>query len=83
MMDLVKNRGYDSGHKTEPNNIPARKRYSRFLYEVSLDDFDIKKIGLFSDYQRKVNWCNYVCFDGHQVYFYSSVLGSKGCTVEK
>jgi len=84
--DLITHNG---DFKQEPSSIPAKKRYSRFLYEVALDDKVIKKMGLFADYplmesnnQREASRCNNICFEGHQVFFYSTVPGSKGCPVE-
>ncbi|KAL7551815.1 hypothetical protein ACHAWF_015005 [Thalassiosira exigua] len=71
-------------------DVPLMKRYSRFLYEISLEDSQLTKLGLFRDvplqdanYTKKVSWCNYVCFGGRKVYFYSRVPGSKGCPEEK
>ena len=71
-------------------NVGANKKYSRFLYEISLQDELILKSGVFkefplqdADYKQKVKWCNFVCFEGSEVYFYSRVKGSKGCPVEK
>ena len=88
--DLMKDHGYSSEHKTKSDNIPAKTRYARYLYEVSLEDEDIEKTGIFSnvplqdaEYQKKVKWCNFICFGGHRVYFYSRVPGSKGCPLEK
>jgi len=71
-------------------NVEPSKRYSRFLYEISLEDKLVKQSGIFNDiplqdanYAKKVRWCNFVCFEGSQVYFYSRVKGSKGCPLEK
>ena len=74
-------------------DLPARRRYSRFLYEIDLQDEELARTGLgryFADvprqdatYERKVHWCNYVCFGGEaEAYFYSRVPGSKGCPLE-
>ena len=60
----------------------ASRRYSRYLFETLLGD-DTK--GLFADVplqdsgETKIHWCNFVCFGGQRVYFYSRVRGSKGC----
>mmetsp|Transcript_19602 Transcript_19602/g.46006 ORF Transcript_19602/g.46006 Transcript_19602/m.46006 type:complete len:441 (+) Transcript_19602:161-1483(+) len=60
----------------------ASRRHSRFLFESLLGD-DTK--GLFADVplqdsgEKKIHWCNFVCFGGQKVYFYSRVRGSKGC----
>jgi len=71
-------------------SIPAKYKYSRFLYETSLQDDAFVKSGIFSSiplqdahYKKKVKWCNFVCFDQSEVYFYSRVRGSKGCPLEK
>ena len=51
---------------------------------------EVKKQALWRDvplldanYTKKVQWCNYVCFSGDKVFFYSRVQGSKGCPEEK
>lgn len=88
--ELKRDAGYYSDHETDSNSIPAKARYARFLYEISLEDEELKKQGIFKNvplqdakYQKKVHWCNYVCFGGHKVYFYSRVPGSKGCPEER
>lgn len=82
----------DSGHIIEQNakSINSKRRYARFLYEISLEDEEVKKAGMWADvplqdanYTKKIHWCNYVCFGGDAVYFYSRVPGSKGCPEEK
>ncbi|KAL7534753.1 hypothetical protein ACHAXR_006059 [Thalassiosira sp. AJA248-18] len=90
VMDMMKKRGYLSEQKPESNNISAKSRYARFLYEVSLEDKDILGLGIWANvplqdasYKKKIHWCNYVCFGGNRVYFYSRVPGSKGCPLEK
>eukprot|EP00579_Thalassiosira_antarctica_P005020 CAMPEP_0201879438 /NCGR_PEP_ID=MMETSP0902-20130614/10310_1 /ASSEMBLY_ACC=CAM_ASM_000551 /TAXON_ID=420261 /ORGANISM="Thalassiosira antarctica, Strain CCMP982" /LENGTH=443 /DNA_ID=CAMNT_0048407247 /DNA_START=17 /DNA_END=1344 /DNA_ORIENTATION=- len=83
--NMMKDHGYSSGNEEEKpyGEVPAKRRYARFLYEISLEDEEVKRLGLWADvplqdaeYQRKVKWCNYVCFGGQQVYFYSRVPGS-------
>ena len=64
----------------------ASRRYSRYLFESLLGD-DTK--GLFADVplqdsgETKIHWCNFVCFGGRKVYFYSRVRGSKGCPLNR
>ncbi|KAL7471544.1 hypothetical protein ACHAXS_011850 [Conticribra weissflogii] len=72
------------------NDVDPSKKYSRFLYEISLEDKLVKQSGIFknvplqdANYVKKVRWCNFVCFEGAQVYFYSRIKGSKGCPLEK
>lgn len=85
----MKNHGYVL-EESENKEIPAKRRYARYLYEISLEDKKLKTLGFFQDvplqdaeYKRKVHCCNYVCFGGNTVYFYSRVPGSKGCPLEK
>lgn len=86
----MKEHGYASRPERVSADVPAKRRYARFLYEVQLEDEPLRKSGLFRDvplqdaeYKKKVQWCNYVCFGGRRVYFYSRVRGSKGCPLEK
>lgn len=88
--NMMKEHGYVSANERVSKEIPAKRRYARFLYEISLEDEELKGRGLFGDvplqdanYKKKIHWCNYVCFGGPQVYFYSRVPGSKGCPLEK
>mmetsp|Transcript_29220 Transcript_29220/g.61658 ORF Transcript_29220/g.61658 Transcript_29220/m.61658 type:complete len:476 (+) Transcript_29220:133-1560(+) len=93
VMNLMKERGYNTSKASEsekPRNVPAKTRYARYLYEISLEEKYIEEKGLFSnvplqdaEYQKKNQWCNYICFAGPEVYFYSRVRGSKGCPLEK
>jgi len=90
---MMKDRGYSIEHerkKSSRGDIVAKRRYSRFLYEISLDDDEVTRLKLWADvprqdaeYQRKVKWCNYVCFAGRQVYFYLRVPGTIQCPLEK
>ncbi|KAL7517505.1 hypothetical protein ACHAWX_002423 [Stephanocyclus meneghinianus] len=70
-----------SGRKKKMN-------YSRFLYEVSLTSKHITERDLFQDVPLQSHkkskygdgdWCNFICFGGRKVYFYSRVVGSRGC----
>ena len=81
---IMNDNGYISDRRGQhvSTEIPARQRYARFLYEVSLQDEYIQKFDLLKDVplqNEKVKWCNFVCFGGDRVYFYSRVPGSKGC----
>jgi len=87
--DAMKDHGYVS-ENGNVEGIEAKRRYSRFLYEISLQWKELEELGLFRDiplqdaeYKKKVQWCNFVCVDGDRVYFYSRVPGSKGCPLEK
>ncbi len=83
----------DHKYVSENDNVQgigAKRRYSRFLYEISLEWKELEELGLFretplqdEEYMKKVQWCNFVCVDGDQVYFYSRVPGSRGCPLEK
>ena len=70
------------------NGAKSKMNYSRFLYEVSLTSKHVTDRGLFQDValQSKKkgkfgdgDWCNFACFCGNKVYFYSRVVGSRGC----
>jgi len=83
--DLMKEGGYLSEQKKH-EEIPAKKRYTRFLYEVSLEDEELKAMGLFQDvplqdakYERKYENCNRACVGGSNVFFYSGIPGSQAC----
>jgi hypothetical protein len=87
--DVMKDHGYVS-ENGNVEGIEAKRRYSRFLYEISLQWKELEELGLFRDiplqdaeYKKKVQWCNFVCVDGDRVYFYSRVPGSRGCPLEK
>ncbi|KAL7513929.1 hypothetical protein ACHAXN_012550 [Cyclotella atomus] len=80
----------DIGHAPAYNHSSTKKKmnYSRFLYEISLTSKDVTDAELFKDVPLQVNkknkfgdrdWCNCVCFGGHKVYFFSRIVGSKGC----
>ena len=82
----VNDHNYSSENVSE--DIPAKRRYARFLYEISIENDEVKKLQLFQDvplqdFKKKNHWCNYICFGADQSYFYSRVVGSKGCPVEK
>lgn len=84
--DLMKESGYSSEQKKSHEEIPAKKRYSRFLYEVSLEDEGLKAMDLFQDvplqdakYEKKYEYCNRACVGGSNVFFYSSIPGSRAC----
>ena len=86
--DVMKDHGYVSKNDNV-EGIGAKRRYSRFLYEISLQWNELEELGLFRDiplqdaeYKKKVQWCNYICIDGDRVYFYSRVPGSRGCPLE-
>ena len=84
VMSILSENGYISDPRGQrvSTEIPARQRYARFLYEVSLQDEYIQKFDLFKDtpmQNEKVKWCNFVCFGGDKVFFFSRVPGSKGC----
>jgi hypothetical protein len=83
---LQKDIGYPS--IVEGSSSKKKMNYSRFLYEVSLTSKNVTDKELFQDVPLQVNkkrgfgerdWCNFVCFGGHKVYFYSRVIGSRGC----
>jgi hypothetical protein len=87
--ELMSEHGYASGMDQISAAVPAKTRYSRFMYEISLEHEEVKKAGLWSDiplldanYTKKRQWCNFVCFSGDKVFFYSRVQGSKGCPKE-
>jgi len=77
---------------TEDKSIAKKKmNYSRFLYEVSLTSRDVTERKLFQNVSLQVkkkrnfgdkDWCNFACFSGEKVYFYSRVIGSRGCPKE-
>ena len=75
--------------KLSTKNIPANRRYSRFLYEALLDDEQVLELGFFAnvtrqdaEYTRKRKWCNEICFARDKAYFYSRVAGSQVCPTE-
>lgn len=89
---LMKEHGYVSKTKQTSVHVPAKTRYARFMYEISLENEELKKQALWThvhvplldaNYTKKVQWCNFVCFSGDKVFFYSRVQGSKGCPEEK
>jgi hypothetical protein len=81
----------DIGYPSIVEGSSSKKKkmnYSRFLYEVSLTSKNVTDRELFQDVPLQVNkkrgfgerdWCNFICFGGHKVYFYSRVIGSRGC----
>eukprot|EP00571_Detonula_confervacea_P010426 CAMPEP_0172304026 /NCGR_PEP_ID=MMETSP1058-20130122/5488_1 /TAXON_ID=83371 /ORGANISM="Detonula confervacea, Strain CCMP 353" /LENGTH=433 /DNA_ID=CAMNT_0013015085 /DNA_START=186 /DNA_END=1487 /DNA_ORIENTATION=+ len=88
--DIMEDHGYSSEQKKTYEVLPANRRYARFLYEISLEDEGLQELGFFqhvplqdAEYSRKIRWCNYVCFGGNNVYFYSRVPGSRVCPLEK
>ncbi|KAL9181142.1 hypothetical protein ACHAXT_009947 [Thalassiosira profunda] len=87
---LMKEHGYERAKPPEPDGPGAKLRHSRYLYEASLESDSMREVRAFKEiplqdaaYEKKVHWCNFVCFAGHRVYFYSRVPGSKGCPEEK
>jgi hypothetical protein len=87
---IKKNHGFSNEYESKEKKMPAKGRYARFLYEISLQNKPLKELGYFQDvplqdaeYKKKNRWCNFVCFGGSTVYFYSRVPGSKGCPLEK
>lgn len=65
-----------------------KKNFSRFLYEISLTSENVTRNNVFRNvplqsYKKGKfgdgDWCNFVCFGGTKVYFYSRVIGSRGC----
>mmetsp|Transcript_11149 Transcript_11149/g.20172 ORF Transcript_11149/g.20172 Transcript_11149/m.20172 type:complete len:535 (-) Transcript_11149:235-1839(-) len=90
---LMKDHGYTSAHESKKSHgdIVAKRRYARYLYEISLDDEEVTRLGLWADvprqgsgFVRKRSICNNVCFAGRQVYFYSRVPDSRPgpCPIE-
>lgn len=82
---VLKDRSSSGGGKKKMN-------YSRFLYEISLTSEKVADQELFKDVPLQVNqksrfgdrdWCNHACFGGNKVYFYSRVVGSRGCPTKK
>eukprot|EP00581_Thalassiosira_minuscula_P016978 CAMPEP_0183714990 /NCGR_PEP_ID=MMETSP0737-20130205/9373_1 /TAXON_ID=385413 /ORGANISM="Thalassiosira miniscula, Strain CCMP1093" /LENGTH=483 /DNA_ID=CAMNT_0025944035 /DNA_START=124 /DNA_END=1575 /DNA_ORIENTATION=- len=84
---LANDHGYTIGNGIKPSRLPAKIKYARYIYDVSLEDEDIKKLGLFLGYNLgEDTWCegcNHICFEGHQVFFYSKVPGLKGNPLDK
>ena len=79
----MKDHGYSSENKHNKSNgeVPAKRRYAQFLYDISLEDDEVNRLGLWvdiprqdADYQKKVNVCNRVCFTGPKVYLYSRAV---------
>mmetsp|Transcript_1365 Transcript_1365/g.2543 ORF Transcript_1365/g.2543 Transcript_1365/m.2543 type:complete len:593 (-) Transcript_1365:450-2228(-) len=90
--ELMEDRGYSGSqlHNQPLGEIPSKRRYSRFLYEISLAHKEVERLGLWKDiprqdaeYQTKREFCNHVCFGGQRVYFYTWTPGSKACPREK
>ena len=87
---FINNLDPDGRHSLNKNHsgVKSKMNYSRFLYEVSLTSNHVIERGLFQDValQSKKkgkfgdgDWCNFACFCGNKVYFYSRVVGSRGC----
>lgn len=90
---LMEDHGYTSAHESKKSHgdIFAKRRYARYLYEISLDDEEVTRLGLWADvprqgagFVRRRSFCNNVCFAGRQVYFYSRVPDSRPgpCPIE-
>lgn len=86
--DLMRDTGYSGMGETVRSSItPPKRRHSRFLYEISLDDKEVMRSGVFRDVPRQVaepqSWCNHVSFGGPKAFFYSSVPGSELCPMQE
>jgi hypothetical protein len=86
MIDLVESA------PNQPQSGKGLNRYSRFLHVISLTLKNVTERGLFQDVPVQVkkkkkngdgDWCNLICFGGEIVYFYSRVVGSRGCPKSK
>jgi len=87
---VMKKRGYPREEKKSFVALPANRRYSRFLYSISLLDDEVKQLNFFGElpirgvggtgrYAKRLAWCNYICFSGKDAFFYSRTLASKVC----
>eukprot|EP00956_Cyclotella_meneghiniana_P042559 scaffold248544_cov65-Cyclotella_meneghiniana.AAC.3 len=88
---LLENTGNNAAIQQQQQSIMNNKRknnFSRFLYEISLTSENVTQSHVFQNVPLQSNkkgkfgdgdWCNFVCFGGRKVYFYSRVIGSRGC----
>eukprot|EP00956_Cyclotella_meneghiniana_P015400 scaffold23547_cov59-Cyclotella_meneghiniana.AAC.2 len=88
---LLENTGNNAAIQQQQQSIMNNKRknnFARFLYEISLTSENVTQSKVFQNVPLQSNkkgkfgdgdWCNFVCFGGRKVYFYSRVIGSRGC----